>query len=74
MITACIPLELKKGNMTARRSTHVDFSQPSAIGMETQVNVSHQLRALSPDLVNKRTNTKTCNKPRTSFYRNYVVC
>ena len=33
--------------------THVDLSQLSAIAMETQVNVSHQLRALLPDLLNK---------------------
>ena len=48
MITTFIPLELKRGHVTARRSeyTHVDFGQPSAIDMETQVNVSHQLRAL----------------------------
>ena len=67
MITACITLELKKGNMTARRSTHVDFSQPSAIGMETQVNVSHQLRGLLPDLVNKRTNTKNATNRERLF-------
>ena len=55
MITTCIPLELKRGHVTALRSkyTHVDFGQPSAIDMETQVNVSHQLRTLLPDLVNK---------------------
>ena len=41
--------------------------------MEAQVNVSHQLRALFPDLVNKRNNTNTCNKPSTSFYRKHVV-
>ena len=41
--------------------------------MEAQVNVSHQLRALSPDLVNKRMNTNTCNKPSTPFYRKYLV-
>ena len=35
---------------------HVDFSEPSAIDMEAQVNVSHQLRGLLPDLVNKRMN------------------
>ena len=53
--------------------THVDFSQPSAIDMGTQVKVSYQLRLLLPDLVNKRTNTNTCNKPSTSFCRKYVV-
>ena len=42
--------------------------------MEAQVNVCHQLRLLLPDLVNKRANTNTCNKPSTSFYRKYVVC
>ena len=42
--------------------------------MGVQVNVSHQLRGLLPDLVNKRTNTNTCNKPSTSFYPRYVVC
>ena len=41
--------------------------------MEAQFNVSHQLRALLPDLVNKRANTSTCNKSSTSFYRKYVV-
>ena len=41
--------------------------------MEAHFNVSHQLRSLLPDLVNKRTNTNTCNKPSTSFYRKYVV-
>ena len=53
--------------------THVDLSQLSAINMEAQVKVSHQLRALLPGLLNKRTNTKTCNKPSTYFYRKYVV-
>ena len=53
--------------------THVDLSQPSTIGMEAQVNVSYQIRALLPDLVNKGTNTNKCNKPSTSFYRKYVV-
>ena len=47
----------------AQEYTHVDFSQPSAIDMEAQVNVSYQVRALLPDLVNKPTNTNTCNKP-----------
>ena len=42
--------------------------------MEAEVNVSHQLRALLSDLVNKRMNINTCNKPSTSFYRKYVVC
>ena len=41
--------------------------------MEAQANVSHQLRALLPDLVNKRMNTNTCNKPSTYFSRKYVV-
>ena len=41
--------------------------------MEVQVNVSHQLRALLPDLVNKRMNIYTCNKPSTSFHPKYVV-
>ena len=41
--------------------------------MEAQVNVCHQLRVLLLDLVNKRANTNTCNKPSTSFYRKYVV-
>ena len=53
--------------------THVDLSQLSATDMETQVNVSHRLRALLPDLLNKWTNTDTCNKPSTYFYRKYVV-
>ena len=75
MIAACIPLELKRGQLTARRSIpHVDFSEPSGIDMEAQLNVSHQLRGLLSDLVNKRLNTNTCNKPSTSFYRKYVVC
>ena len=51
----------------------IDFSQPSAIDMEAQVNVSHQIRTLLPHLVNKRTNSNTCNKPSTSFHRKYVV-
>ena len=75
LIAACIPLELKREHLTAHRSIpHVDFSEPSAIDMEAQVNVSHQLRGLLPDLVNKRMNTNTCNKSRTSFYSKYVVC
>ena len=41
--------------------------------MEVQVNVSHQLRVLLPDLVNKRMNTYTCNKTSTSLYRKFVV-
>ena len=41
--------------------------------MEAQVNVSHQLRALLPDLENKRTNTNRCKKLSTSFYLKYVV-
>ena len=41
--------------------------------MEAQANVSHQLRALLPDLVSTRTKTNTCNKPISSFYRKYVV-
>ena len=53
--------------------THVDLSQQSAIDIEAQVNVSHQLRALLPDLGNKRMNTNTCNKPSTSFYCKYIV-
>ena len=74
LIAACIPLELKRGHLTARRSIpHVDFSEPSAIGMEAQVNVKHQLRGLLPDLLNKRMNTSTCNKSSTSFYSKYVV-
>ena len=45
MIAACIPLELKRGHVTAPRSIPlVDFSEPSAIDMEAQVNVSQQLR------------------------------
>ena len=57
MIAACIPLELKRGHLPAHRNMpHVDFSEPSAIDMEAQVNVSHQLRGLLPDLVNKRMN------------------
>ena len=57
LIAACIPLELKRGHLTAHRNMpHVDFSEPSAIDMEAQVNVSHQLRGLLPDLVNKRMN------------------
>ena len=74
LIVACIPLELKRGHVTARRSIpHVDFSEPSAIDMEPQVNVSHQLRGLLPDLVNKRMNKNTCNKPSMSLYCKYVV-
>ena len=66
LISACIPLELKRGHVTARWSIpHVDISEPSAIDMDTQVNVSHQLKGLLPDLVNKRMNTNTCNKPST---------
>ena len=53
--------------------THVDFSHSSAIDMEGQVNVSLQLRALVPDLVNKRMNTNTWNKPSKSFYRKYLL-
>ena len=41
--------------------------------MEAQVNVSYQLKALLPDLVNKRININTCNKTSTSIYRKYVV-
>ena len=41
--------------------------------MEAQVNVSHQLRGLLPNLVNKRMNTNTCNKPNTTLYRKCVV-
>ena len=75
LIAACIPLELKREHLTAHRSIpHVDFSEPSAIDMEAQVNVSHQLRGLLPDLVNKRMNTNTCNKSSTSFYIKYAVC
>ena len=60
--------------MTARRNIpNVGFSKPSAIDMEAKVNVSHQLRGLLPDLVNKRKNTKKCNKPSTSFYCKHVV-
>ena len=74
MIAACIPLELKRGHVIARRSIpHVDFSEPSAIDTEAQVNVSHQLRGPLPDLVSKRMNTNICNKPSTSLYRKYVV-
>ena len=50
LIAACILLGLKRGHVTARRSIpHVDFSQPSIIDMEAQVNASHQPRALLPD-------------------------
>ena len=74
MIAACIPLELKRGHVTACRSIpHVDFSEPAAIDMEAQVNASHQLRGLFPDLVNKRMNTNTRNKPSTLLYRKFVV-
>ena len=75
LIAACIPLELKREHLTAHRNIpHVDFSEPSAIDMEAQVNVSHQLWGLLPDLVNKRMNTNTCNKSSTSFYSKYAVC
>ena len=75
MIAACIQLELKRGHLTVRSGIpHVDFSEPSAKDMEAQVNVSHQLRGLLPDLVNKRMNTNTCNKSSTSFYSKYIVC
>ena len=64
LISACILLELKRGHVTARRSIpHVNFSEPSAIDMDAQVNVSHKLRGLLPDLVNKQMNTNACNKP-----------
>ena len=46
---------------------HVVFSEPSAVDMEAQVNVNHQLRGLLPDLINKRMNTSTCSKSSTSF-------
>ena len=53
-------IRTNREHVTARLEyTHVDFSQPSAIDMEAQVNVNHQLWALLPDLVNKRTNTHT---------------
>ena len=75
LIAVCIPLELKRGYLTARRSIpHVDFSKPSAIDMETQVIVSNQRRGLLPDLVNKRMNTNTRNKSSTPFYSKYIVC
>ena len=75
MIAACIPLEIKKRACDcAQEYTHVDLSLPSAMYMEAEVNVSHQLRALLSDLVNKRMNANTCNKPSASFYRKYVVC
>ena len=38
MITACIPLELKRGQVTARRMLAI---HPSAIDMGSQVNVRH---------------------------------
>ena len=41
--------------------------------MEAKINVSHQLRALLPDLVNKQMNTNTCNKSSAPFYRKYVA-
>ena len=73
LITACIPLELQRRQLTARKSiSHVDFSKPSTIDMETQLNVSHQLRGLLPDLVNKQMSRNTCNKPSTCLYRKYV--
>ena len=69
-----MPLELKRGHVTACRTIpHVDFSQPSVVDIEGRINVSHQLRALLLDLVNKRMNTNTCNKPSMSCYCNYVV-
>ena len=71
MITACIPLELNRGHVT--EYTYINCNQSSAINMEAQVNVSHELMALLPDLVNKRMNTNICNKPSTSFYRKYIV-
>ena len=58
----------------AQSTTQADFSESSAIDMEAQVNVNHELRGPLPDLVNKRMNTNICNTPSTSFYRNYVVC
>ena len=60
LIAACIPLELKKGHVTVHRisATH---------------HVSHQVRALLPDLVNKPMETNTCNKPSTSIYRRHIV-
>ena len=67
MITACIPLELNRGHVT--EYTYINCNQSSAINMEAQVNVSHELMALLPDLVNKRMNTNICNKRSTSFYR-----
>ena len=75
LIAVCIPLELKWGYLTVRRSIpHIDFSKPLVIDTEAQVNISHQLRGLLPDLVNKRMNTNTCNKSSTSFYSKYRVC
>ena len=75
LIAVCIPLELKRGHLTSRRSVpYVDFSKSSVIDTEAQVNVSRQLRRLLPDLVNKRMNTNTCNKSSTSFYSKYRVC
>ena len=50
---------------------HVDFSQPSAIDMEAQVHESHQLRAQLLDLVYKRMDRNTCNKP--SAVRQIIV-
>ena len=63
----------KKTCDCAQECTNVDFSQPSAIDIETQMNISYQQRALLPDLVNKRRNTNTCNKLSTSFYCKYVL-
>ena len=72
LITACIPLELtKRRYVTVRRLL---ASCQSAIDMDAQVNGSHQLRALLPDLANKRMDTNTCNKLCRYFYRKYVVC
>ena len=51
----------------AKECTDVDFIQPSVVYMEAQVNVSYQLRALLPDLVNEQINTNACNKPSTSL-------
>ena len=66
LITRCIPLELRREHVAACRML---ASHPSTIDMEVQVNVNHQIRALLPDLVNKRMDTNTCKKPSTSFYR-----
>ena len=66
LITPCIPLELRREQVTARRML---ASHPLTIDMEAQVTVNHQLRALLPDLVNKRMDTNRCKKPSTSFYR-----